>query len=118
MLGVPLSRTSIYVIPSSVPMPTIWRVNPVSVVKTDQFVGNVPGVPATAPTIVLLRMLFVLASSTSNPRLSPVVGLWSKRGTSMAAVCNTPSLPTYVPVLARVEKQNEWRVDHEMLVDL
>jgi hypothetical protein len=45
---------------------------------------------------------FVLASSTNSPRLSPVVGLWSKRGTSVAAVCNVPALSVNVPELARV----------------
>ena len=39
---------------------------------------------------------------TNSPSDSPVVGLWSKRGTSVAAVCNTPALSVYVPLLARV----------------
>ena len=34
-----------------------------------QFVGIVPGVPATAPTIELLRIELVRASSTSKPLL-------------------------------------------------
>jgi hypothetical protein len=66
-------------------VPITLVVNPPAA-KYEECVGNVPGVPATAPTPVLLRMLFVLASSTNSPRLSPVVGLWSKRGTSVAAV--------------------------------
>ena len=41
---------------------------------------------------LLLVIRFTLCSSTNNPSDSPVVGLWSKRGTSVAAVWITPAL--------------------------
>jgi hypothetical protein len=53
--------------------------------------------------LLLLGSSFVLASSINNPRLSPVVGLWSNRATPLAAVWITPAASTYVPVEARVK---------------
>ena len=58
------------------PLPTIVRVSPVGEVKLPQLVGKVPGVPATAPTIVLLVTLFVLLD----------VMAWSKRGAELIAL--------------------------------
>jgi len=75
---------------------------PLPPADTLQFVGNVPGVPATAPCIVLLRRLLVRDSSMSKPLQTSVLGLKSIRGRSTAAVCSTPSSSKYVAVDARV----------------
>jgi hypothetical protein len=67
---------SIYEIPLSVPKATEVLVIPVALDCTAQFVGNVPGVPALAPCIVLFLMLFVRCSSIKNPSGAKVAGLW------------------------------------------
>ena len=63
-----------------------------------QFVGSVPGDPAAAPTIVLLRIAFVPASSNNPPRHASVVGSWSMRSVFAATVSSTPDEFTRVAV--------------------
>lgn len=63
--------------PFVVPVPTISFVSPFKVLAIDQFVGFVPGVPATAPTIVLLRIAFI-GAYTNVPLLSNIVALLAR----------------------------------------
>ena len=67
VLVVPFQRMSMYSTPFSVVRPLMVRVNVPKVFWIDQFVGSVPGEPATAHWFELLRTVLVRASSTSTP---------------------------------------------------
>src|SRR5215469_2242143 len=65
-VGVPLKRMAMVNMPLTVAVSTILDVSPRRF-KYDQLVGKVPGVPTTAPTMLLLRIWLATWLSRSKP---------------------------------------------------
>ena len=98
----------------TLPLTTTW--NPLSTVSKTASAVVVPSgaTTALAVTVVLVFVQYALSnsslrwsrfcrdSSIKSPREAPVAGSWSKRGTSLLAVCSVPLASKNVPTLPRV----------------